>query len=85
MKGKQSSDCNEFSKCMEILQLMLDNEASDHQEDYVKEHIENCMLCFEQYEVEKQIRSLIRSKVTNQPVPDGLVDQIRTKIQAIEK
>ena len=70
---------------MEILHLMLDNEASNDQENYVHDHIEQCMVCFEQYEVEKHIRELIRTKLANRPVPEGLANQIRTKIQFIQR
>lgn len=79
------SVCSEFKKCMEILHLMLDNEASHEQEHYVNEHIEQCMVCFEHYEVEKHIRELIKTKLANMPVPEGLANQIRTKIQFIQR
>ncbi|RED99516.1 anti-sigma factor [Marinoscillum furvescens] len=77
-KGK--SDCVEFDKCLKILHLMLDNEASLEQENYLKQHIEKCMVCFEQYEVERQIRQLLRNKLTNQQVPSDLAQSIRNKV-----
>lgn len=79
----ENSQCKEFAKCMEILHLMLDNEASSEQEQYVTDHIDSCMVCFEQYEVEKEIRDLLKSKIQNQPVPDDLINQIKSRIQAI--
>lgn len=77
---KGSNGCCEFKKCLEILHLMLDNEASDEQESYMNAHIENCMFCFEQYEVEKQIRELLRTKLTRQEVPADLAQTIRSKV-----
>lgn len=77
---KKESNCKEFALCLEYLHLMLDNEASQEQETYLKNHIENCMVCFEHYEVEKQIRELIRSKLAYQKVPEDLVQAIRTKV-----
>jgi len=77
---KESNGCTEFKKCLEILHLMLDNEASDEQEQYLNSHIEACMYCFEQYEVEKQIRELLKVKLANQVVPSGLAQSIRTKV-----
>ncbi len=70
--------CNE---CLEILELMLDNEASKEQESYVNEHIESCIHCFEHMQVEKEIRELIKTKIAQLPVPDGLASEIRSKIQ----
>jgi anti-sigma factor (TIGR02949 family) len=79
-----AKNCKEFNKCMEILQLMLDNEASKEEQKYVSEHIHQCLVCFEQYELEKEIRELIKKKCSNLPVPDGLAAQIRTQIQSIQ-
>ncbi|MEQ8583715.1 MAG: anti-sigma factor [Marinoscillum sp.] len=77
---KGTNDCNEFAKCLQYLHLMLDNEATEEQEIYLKNHIHKCMVCFEQYEVEKQIRELLRSKLTNQKVPADLAQAIRNKV-----
>jgi len=80
-KKIHNPECGEFSKCVKILNLILDNEATVEQETYVHEHIESCMVCFEQYELEKNIRDLIKTKLANMPVPEGLANQIRSKIQ----
>lgn len=71
------SGCKEY---LEILHLMLDDEASKDQEDYLTAHVEKCMSCFEYYEVEKEIRLLIKTKVKSQPVPKDLASEIRRKI-----
>ena len=78
-----SNSCTEFDKCMEILQLMLDDEASEKQEEYVNEHVHKGMVCFQHYEIETEIRELIKKKCSNLPVPDGLATQIRTQVQMI--
>ena len=72
--------CKDFDKCLEILYLMLDNEASDEQASYLNSHLDHCMICFEQYEVEKQIRQLLKTKLANQSVPIGLAQTIRNKV-----
>ena len=71
------STCTE---CLEILELMLDNEASKEQQSYANEHIEDCLHCFEHMEVEKEIRELIRTKIAQLPVPEGLANEIRAQI-----
>lgn len=73
-------DCKEYEKCLEYLHLMLDNEATEAQEKYLKNHLEHCMVCFEQYEVERQIRELLKTKLINQKVPDNLAAAIRTRV-----
>ena len=59
---------------------MLDNEASDEEETYLHIHIEKCMVCFEHYEVEKQIRLLLKTKLDKMPLPVGLAESIKEKI-----
>ncbi len=59
---------------------MLDNEASEEEEGYLHTHIEKCMVCFEQYEVEKQIRVLLKTKLDQKPLPSGLAESIKEKI-----
>lgn len=77
---KGNNGCAEFEKCLGILYLMLDNEADKEQETYLNTHIEKCMICFEQYEVEKQIRQLLKTKLANQKVPADLAHSIRAKV-----
>lgn len=72
--------CGEFDKCLRILNLMLDEEASPEQEDYFYGHIDNCIVCFSHYNVEKQIRKLLRTKLQKRTVPSELVTEIRSKI-----
>lgn len=72
--------CNDFDKCLRILNLMLDNEATKSQEEFFKSHIENCMVCFAHYNVEKQLRQLIKNKCNNKSVPSALANEIRGKI-----
>lgn len=77
---KATDGCSEFKKCLEILYLMLDNEADDAQVKYLNKHLDSCMICFEQYKVEKQIRELLRTKCANLPVPGDLAQTIRNKV-----
>ncbi len=77
---KESYGCTEFKKCLGILHLILDNEASGEEEEYFNEHVEKCIFCFEQYQVEKQIRELLRTKLAHKTVPSGLAQTIRLKV-----
>ncbi len=72
--------CSDFDKCLRILNLMLDNEATPNQEEFFYGHIEKCMVCFAHYNVEKQIRQLLKTKLNNKEVPSALADEIRGKI-----
>ncbi len=86
MKGadkKATEICSEFQKCLKVLHLMLDEEASVEEEAYLVNHIDKCMFCFEQYEVEKQIKELLKTKIAKMPVPSDLALNIKSKISQI--
>ena len=72
--------CNDYEKCLKILNLMLDNEATEDQEAFFHAHIENCMVCFAHYNMEKQLRQLIKTKVAQQTIPKELAASIRNNI-----
>lgn len=72
--------CSDFDKCLKILNLMLDSEASSNQEEFFYSHIEKCMVCFAHYNVEKQIRQLLKTRLSNKAVPNALAEDIRNKV-----
>jgi anti-sigma factor (TIGR02949 family) len=67
------------SSCMEMLQTILDGEATPEQKEYFKSHMDLCMPCFKSYELDLAIRELLKSKC-NGCAPDDLVEQIRSKV-----
>lgn len=73
--------CNESEECSQLLQLVLDGEASPEQEDRFFKHIDHCTYCLNGYELEKSIRMLIKSKIKKQTVPADLVESIKLKIR----
>ena len=72
--------CNEFEKCLRILNLMLDNEATEEEEAYFKSHIKSCMVCFAHCNIEKQLRQLIRTRIDQKIIPKELASEIRNTI-----
>lgn len=72
--------CSDFEKCFKILNLMLDNEATEDQEVFFYDHIEKCKSCFAHYNIEKQLRQLIKTKVNHKPIPNELSAEIRDRI-----
>ena len=72
--------CSEF---LDVVNLILDNEATEDQENFVREHIEDCTGCLEKYELEKKIKELLQTKISKKPVPLNLANEIRVSIQSI--
>jgi mycothiol system anti-sigma-R factor len=74
VNGKKSS-------CLEMLQVILDGEASDEQKQFFKQHMDACMPCFKGYELDMAIKQLVKSKCCGGDAPTELVEQIRITIQ----
>ncbi len=74
------TNCPEKQKCLEILHLILDGEADYEQKEYFEIHMEECWSCFQNYELEKAIRNLVKAKLERKSVPGTLIDEIKTKI-----
>jgi anti-sigma factor (TIGR02949 family) len=73
--------CSEHTKCLELLQLVLDDEASEDEKSYYFCHLEKCMACYREYNLETEIRKVLRTKIDNRQVPADLVSSIKSKIR----
>ena len=73
INGKKSS-------CLEMLQVILDGEASDDQKQYFKQHMDKCMPCFKGYELDMTIKALVKSKCCGGEAPEELIEQIKITI-----
>ena len=80
-KTENQGCCSEHDRCLELLQLVLDGEASETEKGYYMHHIEECMPCYRSYNIEHEIRNILRSKLEKKPVPTDLVTCIRSKVQ----
>ncbi len=61
----QSAKCHEVEKCLELIHLVLDSEASSDQEKYLTEHLEMCMQCLENFNTEKEMRTALKTRLEN--------------------
>ena len=74
------SKCKD-NNCTELLQLIVDGEATPEQETYFKEHIDECVFCFDNYQVERGMKQAIKEKIAKMNVPAGLQESILSKIR----
>ena len=79
-QNEKKQDCPNQQDCMEMLQLIIDGEASSEQkEHFLMHHLEECMPCYRNYHLEVAIRQLLKNKCTGQ-APQELIDSIRAKV-----
>jgi anti-sigma factor (TIGR02949 family) len=77
---KMKQQCQNQRECMEMLQLLVDGEASPEQkENFLVHHLEECMPCYKNYHLEVAIRQLLKNKCTGQ-APQELIDSIKAKV-----
>ena len=68
------------STCKEMLQVILDGEATPEQKEYFKKHMDACLPCFKGYELDMAIKQLVQSKCCGGEAPSELVEQIKITI-----
>ncbi len=74
--------CPACRKCMEYIHLMLDGESTSEQDEYVSEHLSGCASCLNDFEVEKQLRQMLKLKLSFIDAPSTLADEIKAKIRS---
>ena len=77
---KKKNGCPEREKWMDILSMVLDGEATEEQEKYLKSHVDMCLPCLDDYNLEKMIKELLQSKCSQVEVPEGLAEAIKSKL-----
>lgn len=58
----------------------LDGELSAQEIDVIREHIDTCHECREEYAVEALLKELVRRSCCKDAAPDGLKERIRARI-----
>jgi anti-sigma factor (TIGR02949 family) len=79
-QSKMKQDCPNQSDCMQMLQLIVDDEATAEQkEHFLKHHLEECLPCYKNYHLEVEIRQLLKSKCSGQ-APLDIIEAIKARV-----
>jgi len=78
--NNMKQDCGDKRNCLELLQLILDGEATPEQKANFKSHIDDCMTCYRHYHFDQAIKELLKVKCVSQ-APSDLIESIRSKIK----
>jgi mycothiol system anti-sigma-R factor len=70
--------------CVTALYSVLDGEASSQQQEYFMKHIQDCAPCFQQYEIDRSVKEMLRYKLAHKVVPPSLIHSIKQKIDKPE-
>ena len=69
-------------RCLELLQLMTDGEASQDEEKQFRNHIDDCLPCYEAFNLEQSIKEMLQTKLEKKQVPEDLIQLIKQKIRS---
>lgn len=69
------------SSCMEMLQTILDGEATPEQKEYFTGHMDKCMPCFKTHEVDMTIKEMLKIKCRGDEVPKEMIEQLKDQIK----
>ncbi|GEM_PF-2527838 len=66
----------------ELLQKIVDGQASNSEETYFYETLDNCSLCVckDLCSQHLEIKSILKAKLFYKPIPNGLIEEIKERI-----
>lgn len=68
-------------ECLELLQLITDGEATPEEEKQFHHHIDECLPCYESFNLEQSIKEVLQTKLEKKQVPDDLIQSIKRQIR----
>jgi mycothiol system anti-sigma-R factor len=69
--------------CMEMMQSVIDGEASEEQMIFFRQHMNECASCSGNYRVETTLQELVRSRCCGSHPPQGLAEKIKNEISKL--
>jgi len=69
--------------CSEILQrvyVFIDNELEDASNDEIRQHLEECGPCLDQYDLERCVKKLVHRSCGDEHAPDSLRAKILLRL-----
>ncbi|WP_433007701.1 mycothiol system anti-sigma-R factor [Kribbella sp. CA-294648] len=72
--------------CGEILQrvyVFIDNELEDASTDEIRQHLEECAPCLDEYDIERCVKKLVHRSCGDEHAPDALRQKILLRLTQI--
>ncbi|RDC64803.1 zf-HC2 domain-containing protein [Adhaeribacter pallidiroseus] len=71
------TDCQ---KVVELLDVIIDGEATTEDRHYFFKHLETCQDCFQAHDKHQQLKSFLKDNIKRKLVPINLMGSIKTVI-----
>ena len=72
--------------CSEILQrvyVFIDNELEDATNDEIRQHLEECAPCLDQYDLERCVKKLVHRSCGSERAPASLREKVLLRITEV--
>lgn len=82
--GRNSAESCPNNDCQKVAGMMhavIDDEVTEAEMAFFKEHLDDCQHCLDKYDVEKGLLSRVREKLTRKCCPEKTMAQIKAKIK----
>jgi len=77
---KKKQDCANQVDCLKMLQAVLDGDVTpEEREHFLREHLENCLPCYQNYSLEVVLREKIKRNCCSE-APHDLAEAIKQKV-----
>ena len=73
--------CPDHEKCVHVINLVIDGEATKEEEAYFYKHVKDCLHCAQYYKLEQSIREAIRKKLEVKAAPEELIVELRRRVK----
>jgi mycothiol system anti-sigma-R factor len=73
-------DCSEI---LERVYVFIDNELEDATTDEIRQHLEECAPCLDQYDIERCVKKLVHRSCGDEQAPDALRQRILLRLTQI--
>ena len=78
--GPGNIDCDDV---LADIYLYLDDETDDTLRERIRQHLDGCTRCLQQYGIEKDVRALVARCCGNEHAPETLRTQITVRLSQI--
>lgn len=75
-----TAEPQETCNCREILQLVLDGQATAEETETLREHLKQCPDCHNRYEVDSTVVEMLKKNCCGSPEPHDLMAQVKAQL-----
>lgn len=86
MKTEDQNQSAPFDKgctCMEMLQSVVDGQATQEQMAYFQQHMQHCAQCSTNYQLDTTLQLLVKNKCCGDHPPADLAEKIKDQIRKL--